>query len=105
MMVMALNDNDCDQELGFLSFQLVEEENQIEKGNGRTRAIKERRERMKSEMVFVAKERRERLVSEWGFFFNKLYIYIYNQVQVAQAIGPNPTQILFGLIKLNLSPT
>ena len=43
MMVMALNDNVCDQELGFLSFQFVEEENKIEKGNGRPRAIKERR--------------------------------------------------------------
>ena len=31
MMAMALNDNDCDQELGFLSFQLSEEENEIEK--------------------------------------------------------------------------
>ena len=43
MMTMALNDNNCDHELGFLYFQLSDEENEIEKGNGRTRAVKERR--------------------------------------------------------------
>ena len=52
MMAMALNDNDYDQELGFLSFQLSKEENEIEKGNGRTRPVKERRERIKSQMGF-----------------------------------------------------
>ena len=52
MMTMALNDNDCDQELGFLSFQFSEEEKEIKKGNGRTRAVKERIEQMKSEMGF-----------------------------------------------------
>ena len=38
---------------------------------------KERRERMKNEMRFATKERGERLVSKCGFFFHKLYIYIY----------------------------